>query len=115
MEFILDNFFSELDTEDPGGPVIPTDFNLEQNYPNPFNAATKIKYALPTDTHVVIKIFNALGQEVTTLVDEKQVAGRKTIAWYGRDDSGSRVSSGVYFYQLNTKQVKFTRKMVLLW
>jgi hypothetical protein len=115
MEFILDNFFSELGTEVPGEPTIPVEFNLEQNYPNPFNAATKIKYAVPNDTHVVLKIFNVLGQEVTTLVNENQVAGQKSVTWHGRDDSGVRVSSGVYFYHLESNQVRLTRKMVLLW
>jgi len=94
----------------------PNPFTTElfANYPNPFNAGTTIRYQLAKPAQVTIKMFNLLGQQVATLRDEYQPAGRYTIQWNGADDSGAPVASGVYFYQMKTGGFVRVRKMALL-
>jgi len=84
-------------------------FALLPNYPNPFsplgrgtfgNSETKIRFELPEASHVVVKIFNALGAEVRTLADEQREAGSHRVRWDGKDAHGRPVASGVYLYQL---------------
>lgn len=94
--------------------VIPSSFHLEQNYPNPFNPETTIEYDLPQRAFVNLKIFDLLGREVTTLVNEEQAAGRHKVRWLGIDARGQRVSSGVYFYQLVTPDRKQTKKSIFI-
>lgn len=91
------------------GYTIPTEFKLAQNYPNPFNPTTKIEYQLPKDGRVIIKVFNVLGQEVRTLVDEIKEAG-----YYNIEFNSFGLSSGVYFYSLFTENYQSIKKMVLL-
>jgi hypothetical protein len=79
---------------------LPQAFALLQNYPNPFNPETEIRFALPQASHVVAKIYNLLGEEVRTLVDEQREAGYHTLRWDGKDKNGKSVASGVYLYQL---------------
>ncbi len=81
------------------GNEIPTVFALSQNYPNPFNPTTNIKYDLPEQATVTLKIYNILGQEVMTLANGAQAAGRYEATWEGRNNFGAQVSSGVYFYR----------------
>ena len=88
---------------------IPNGFGLEQNYPNPFNAGTTMRYTLPNDEHVVLKVFNMLGEEIATLVDERQVAGFKQVAF-----DASRLSSGVYTYRLTAGNYVAVKTMVLM-
>jgi hypothetical protein len=78
---------------------VPAGFTLEQNYPNPFNPTTTISYGLPTASHVVVRIFNILGQEVASLVNEEQTGGYHEVLWNGQSDRRMTVSSGVYFYR----------------
>jgi hypothetical protein len=78
---------------------LPTAFALSQNYPNPFNPTTKIKYDLPEQATVVLKVYNLLGQEVATLANNEQAAGYYEAVWDGRTSFGTPVSSGVYFYR----------------
>jgi hypothetical protein len=85
------------------------DFLLKQNYPNPFNPSTTISYDLPTRSHVTLKIFNLLGQEVATLVNGEVEAGRHQMQWNARG-----LSSGVYFYRLQAGKFVETRKLILL-
>jgi hypothetical protein len=92
----------------------PDAFELSQNYPNPFNPETQISYSLPKDAHVTLTIFNIVGQKVKTLVDELQDAGHKTLHWDGKNDNGSQVSSGIYFYRIQAGEYSQTRRMVLL-
>ena len=73
---------------------------MSPNYPNPFNAETRIEYAVPEAAKVEIIIYNTRGQEVVTLVDEVQQPGFKKVVWYGTDNFGNSVSSGVYFLRL---------------
>ena len=95
-------------------PNLPTEYALEQNYPNPFNPNTTIKYQLPEGTKVTLKIFNLLGQEVITLVDDYQAPGFYKKAWEGKDRYGREISSGIYFYQILTNNFSKTRKMIFL-
>jgi len=84
-------------------------FSLEQNYPNPFNPATKIKYSIPKISNVVIKIFDILGSEIETLVNEEKPAGS-----YDVEFIADGIPSGVYFYQLKAVDFIETKKMVLM-
>jgi hypothetical protein len=87
-------------------------FRLDQNYPNPFNPATKIKYSIPKSSNVVIKVFDVLGKEVTTLVNEYKPAGTYELTWNAASADG--LPSGVYFYQLRAGNFIQTKKMLLL-
>lgn len=91
------------------GDVVPKNFELSQNYPNPFNPTTTIRYSLPTSSSVTLKVFNILGQEVMRLVDGEQRAGAYAVVF-----DASRLSSGVYFYQLQTDTYSNVKKMMLL-
>ena len=98
-----------------GGRAIPTDFELDQNYPNPFNPQTTISYKLNKAAQVKVIIYNMLGQVVHTLVDAKQSAGTHSVIWNSRDSRGQQVTSGVYFYKLETADgISLTQKMVLM-
>jgi len=92
----------------------PGTFELMQNYPNPFNSSTTIKYELPVGAKVRLTIFNMLGQEVKTLVNEYQEAGFHKVMWDGRNNAGIPVSSGVYIYAVKAGNFFKTKKMVLL-
>lgn len=89
-------------------------FNLAQNYPNPFNSNTTIRYDLPKPARVVLKMYDLLGQEVRTLVNENQLAGSKSIVWDGKSNSGQNVSSGIYLYKLQTPEFVKTKKLLLI-
>jgi len=93
---------------------LPAEYALEQNYPNPFNPSTKIAFALPMAGKVEISVYNVLGQEVNTLVNEELTAGNHTIEWDGRNNSGGSVSSGIYFYRIVAGDFSQTKKMLML-
>ncbi|KPL04554.1 MAG: hypothetical protein AMJ90_00475 [candidate division Zixibacteria bacterium SM23_73_2] len=93
---------------------LPEKFTLFQNYPNPFNPNTTIEYYIPKDIKVTVSIHNILGQKVKTLVDWHQKAGFRKVLWYGKNQNGEDVASGIYFYQLKTEAVVQTKKMVLI-
>lgn len=92
----------------------PTSFILMQNYPNPFNPETEIRFALPKASYVVLKIYNTVGQEVRTLLDEEYQPGSYSTRWDGRDSNGSIVPSGMYFFHLRAGEFVQTRKMILM-
>ncbi|OQY73810.1 MAG: hypothetical protein B6D44_06160 [Ignavibacteriales bacterium UTCHB2] len=87
----------------------PTVYSLLQNYPNPFNPITTIKYSLPKVSDIKIIIYDILGREVATLVNEQQQPGNYEVKW-----DASNISSGIYFYQLKTEKYVDTKKMILL-
>ncbi|MBI5476248.1 MAG: choice-of-anchor D domain-containing protein [Ignavibacteriales bacterium] len=89
--------------------VIPSEFKLNQNYPNPFNPTTVISYSLPVDCRVTLKIYNLLGQEVKTLVNEYQDAGNKSVEW-----NANSLPSGVYMYRLNAEKYSDVKKLILM-
>jgi hypothetical protein len=88
---------------------VPTEFLLSQNFPNPFNPSTKIKYSIPQSSKVVIKVFDILGNEIETLVNEEKPAGTYEVTW-----SAANLSSGVYLYQLMAGSYNETKKMLLM-
>ncbi|MEJ5351020.1 MAG: T9SS type A sorting domain-containing protein [Melioribacteraceae bacterium] len=94
--------------------LLPSSFTLEQNYPNPFNPTTTISYQIPVMTNVQIKIYDVLGREIKTLIDEIKPAGKYNVAWDGTDNYGNNVSSGVYFYKLIAGSFVQTKKMILM-
>ena len=88
---------------------LPTEYALKQNYPNPFNPTTSIKYSIPNRSKVIIKVYDVLGKEIKTLLNEEKSAGSYEINWNAAD-----FPSGVYFYQLIAGDFISTKKMVLL-
>ncbi|NNL21183.1 MAG: T9SS type A sorting domain-containing protein [Ignavibacteriaceae bacterium] len=84
-------------------------FTLSRNYPNPFNPTTKIKYSVPQSSNVAIKVYDVLGNEVATLVNEEKPAGR-----YEVEFSGAELTSGIYFYQIKAGSFVDTKKMILM-
>ncbi len=84
------------------------------NYPNPFVPNTTIFFELPSASHVRLAVYNVLGQEVRVLADEMMPAGEHYIEWDGTDDSGMKLSSGVYFYRLQTDERVQTKKMLMV-
>jgi hypothetical protein len=87
---------------------------LFENYPNPFNGSTRIHYELPENDNVELSIRNAIGQKITTLIDENQPAGNHHVAWSGLDEHGQTLGSGLYFLSLETSRSFQTRKVLLL-
>jgi hypothetical protein len=93
---------------------IPSGYTLSQNYPNPFNPTTSIVYQLGKNGDVQLSIFNTLGQRIRTMVNGAQNAGTHTVVWDGKNDFGKNVSTGIYLYQLKTRDFVKTKKMVLV-
>ena len=89
--------------------AVPQKFNLFQNYPNPFNPSTKIKFVIPKSSFVILRVYDVLGNEVATLVNEKKSAGNYEINF-----DASKLSSGIYYYKLVTGNFSQVRKMVLI-
>ncbi len=104
----------KVDTAYESKKEIPSDFSLSQNYPNPFNPETYIDFTIPNEAEVSLRIYNVKGQLVKTLVQERMSPGNHTIRWDGRNESGEKVSSGVYFYRLTLGEKSIIKKMVLL-
>ena len=93
---------------------VPKIYKLAQSYPNPFNPTTTIRYQLPEECHVVLNVYNILGQLVKTLVDESKPAGWYSVHWDGKDSSGKPVASGIYLYQIQAKDFIQIKKMTLI-
>jgi hypothetical protein len=87
----------------------PLQFSLEQNYPNPFNPVTSIQYEISSRQFVTLKVYEVLGKEVATLVNEEKPAGS-----YNNEFKGSNLASGIYYYQLRASEIVETKKMILL-
>ncbi len=102
------------------GEAVPKKYALHSNYPNPFNPTTAIRYDLPEASYVSLVIYDILGREVRTLLDNREEAGFKSVVWDGKDNDGNIASAGVYIYSLRTwsqeseKTFQKTEKMVLL-
>jgi hypothetical protein len=94
--------------------LLPDEFYLSPNFPNPFNPQTTIKFEISKTAYTTIKIYNTLGKEIATLINEYLPSGEKEISWDGKDNNGNIVSSGVYFIQMTAGSYRQTMKAVLL-
>ena len=88
---------------------VPESFKLSQNYPNPFNPSTSIKFSLPNSSFTTLKVYNLVGQEIETLVNENLNAGT-----YEATLNGANLTSGIYFYKINADGYSETKKMMLI-
>ena len=93
---------------------VPIEFSLHENYPNPFNPKTTISFELSHNSFVNITIYDMLGREVKTLINQTQDAGYKSVIWNATNDYGKPVSAGIYLYQIQAGEYISTKKMVLL-
>lgn len=89
--------------------TLPTAYALEQNFPNPFNPATRINFSIPNEGFVTLNVYNSIGQQVATLVNESKPAGT-----YQVDFDGAKLSSGIYFYKITSGNFTETKKMILM-
>jgi formylglycine-generating enzyme required for sulfatase activity len=94
--------------------ILPERFTLHQNYPNPFNPVTTLRYDLPKNSLVTIIIYDMMGREVKTLINQTQDAGYRSVIWDATNDYGKPVSAGIYLYQIQAGEYISTKKMVLL-
>jgi hypothetical protein len=94
--------------------LIPLVTKLNQNYPNPFNPETTINFQLPENSNVQLAVYNLKGQKVKTLVNGTLNPGNHSVIWYGKDNNGKSVSSGIYFYKLKTANFEKTKKMIFM-
>jgi hypothetical protein len=113
VNFVL-SVQTSIDVTDSDDPKIPRSIELYGNYPNPFNPETRISFALPKPLHVRLRIYNIFGEQVAQLVDGSLAAGRHTITWNSSNPVGQPMSSGIYFYRLETGVGSLTGKMILL-
>ena len=93
---------------------MPTEYALGYNYPNPFNANTRLDYSLPVRSHVSIRLYNMLGQEVAVLVNEEQPYGNRHVVWNGLNKQGGTAASGVYIAEFKAGSFLASRKMILM-
>jgi flagellar hook assembly protein FlgD len=87
---------------------------LAKNHPNPFNPETKINFSLAKNGNVSLEVYNIKGQLIKTLQNGYTDAGEHSVVWIGDDENGQKVTSGIYFYRLQTENMSKTRKMLLL-
>jgi len=93
---------------------LPEKFAVHQNYPNPFNPMTTLRYDLPEDGLVNITIYDMMGREIVTLINDQQPAGYRSFVWNGTNDLGESVSAGIYLFIIKAGELRQTKKMVLL-
>ncbi len=105
------NFF---DNQLSHNPSMPFTMELLQNYPNPFNPQTHILFQIPKTTRVVLEIYDILGQETCTLINEEMPAGYHEVSWDGRDSNGRKIASGVYIYMLKAGDFMDSKKMLFI-
>lgn len=105
-DFVLDNTVTDVKNN---AFAKPSDYSLSQNYPNPFNPSTEIEFAIPKGLHVTLKVYDIMGQEIETLVDEQLPQGR-----YKKSFDASRLSSGMYLYKIQAGNYVEVKKMTLV-
>ena len=96
------------------GSLLPSEYALFQNYPNPFNPSTQISFDVPNSEFVTLRVYNLLGQDVKTLINQSMAPGRYTVEWNGNDMLNNDVASGVYFYELRGESFISRKKMLLI-
>lgn len=106
--------FAPKELTDMWNDLIPKEYILTHNYPNPFNPITAIGYALPTDSHIRINIYNLKGQLVKTLVNQSKTAGYHTVTWDIKDNAREEIAAGIYLYQIVTPEFTDTKKLVVM-
>ena len=106
VNFICASVFDEF--------FLPIEYSFHQNYPNPFNPVTTLRYELPEQATVNITIYNMLGRQVRTIINQTQNAGYKSVIWDATNDYGKPVTAGIYLYQIQAVGFIQTKKMVLL-
>ena len=94
--------------------IISNKYMLEQNFPNPFNPSTEIKFSIPKKENVSLIVFDILGNEVRKILDKELKAGQYNYKWSGKNNSGDKISAGMYFYKVQAGDFIQTKKMVLL-
>jgi len=94
--------------------ISPVSYSLIQNYPNPFNPSTIISYALPKISFVTLRIYDVLGREVKTLINQEQAPGIHKVEWKGDNNYGSKIASGTYIYRIEAGDFSQTKKMIFL-
>ena len=94
--------------------LVPDIYALYQNYPNPFNPTTKIYYEMPEDALVKVVIFDVMGRNVKTLMNEIQSSGYHSILWDATNDMGEDISAGMYIYTILAGEYRSSKKMVLI-
>ncbi len=116
INFIVENgeFITSVEPITRNSSEIPTSFHLSQNYPNPFNPQTNILFQLPKKTRALLKIYDMLGQEICTLMDEEIPAGYHEVSWDGEDRNGRKMASGVYIYILKAGDFMDSKKMIFI-
>ena len=108
VQYFYDNYIPEI-TNISYTPPLPEHYYLSQNYPNPFNPVTRIDYELPISGYTTLMVYDVLGRNIATLVNEFKEAG-----FYNLNFNSENLSSGVYFYTLNSKSFTRTNKMIVI-
>jgi hypothetical protein len=113
---LMPRYYSDFSWSDAieGEDLLPGFYSLAQNYPNPFNPSTNISFSLKQASHVNLSVYNIMGQKVSIILDNDMQAGVHTAEWHGTDSNGKQVTSGIYFYKLESDNFQATKKMVLL-
>jgi len=94
--------------------MVPTELTLAENYPNPFNPTTTIRFGLPEAQHVLINVYSIKGELVTTLINDYLSEGYHQVIWDGTNSQGSKVGSGIYIYEMRTKNKRLIKRMLLV-
>lgn len=115
---LMNIYFGHTNYEEPHDEnesnVDPIKTSLSNNYPNPFNPTTTIKFSLAKDSNVKLSIYNIKGQKIKTMINNKLVKGNHSVIWNGTNDKNQAVSSGIYFYSIETDDLTITKKMILM-
>jgi hypothetical protein len=111
---ISDSIFTIKDISDVEENLLPNEYKLLDNYPDPFNPSTKIKYQIPELSFITIKIYDILGNEIVTLVNDEKPAGSYEVEFDSNSGNVQNLTSGIYFYKLQTGNFVETKKMILL-
>ncbi|MDY6914826.1 MAG: C25 family cysteine peptidase [Candidatus Cloacimonadota bacterium] len=112
--YVFDTINLEITENVSNEQQLPLQTSIGNNYPNPFNPKTQIDYSINKNTVVKIQLFNIKGELVKTLINEEKPAGTHQVVWYGKDETGKEVASGVYFYKMQTEDYNKIKRMLLL-
>ena len=116
INYILALFNQDIPTDINGDfkPKAASGYELYQNYPNPFNPSTNINFDLPKAAQVTINVYDIQGSQVKTLINNYYPAGSHRVVWDGTNNSGEKINSGIYFYELSSGMTRIVKKMQLL-